>query len=98
MEELLVLLAIGQPIQVLASTVATTQNGYFALTPFQLIYTLLSIRNGRVHVDKTGARKKTHTQTMKSRVFEEKDILIKIHTMQAASCNFPNFGRINGAT
>lgn len=52
-EELLVLLAIGQPIQVLVSTAQIIQNVYFALKLFQSICTLLSIRNGLVHVDKT---------------------------------------------
>lgn len=50
---LLVLLANGQPIQVLVATAPIIQNGYFALEPFQLIYTLLSIHNDRVHAGKT---------------------------------------------
>lgn len=52
-EVLLVQLAIGQSIQVLVSTAPIIQNGYFALEPFQLIYTLLSIHNDRVHAGKT---------------------------------------------
>lgn len=51
--ELLVLLAIVQPIQVLLSAAPIIQIGYSALEPFQMIYTLLSIRSGRAHVDKT---------------------------------------------
>lgn len=59
-EVLLVQLAIGQSIQVLVSTVPIIQNGYFALEPFQLIYTLLSTHNDRVHADKTVENRETN--------------------------------------
>lgn len=52
-EELLELLAIGQPIQVLVSAALIIQTEYFALELFRRIYTLLSVRNGRAHVDRT---------------------------------------------